>query len=237
MTPTFMNSPFRVIENAYFEAGKIEEGQEPSSEMYAKGMVRMNDLMSLWQTQGLRLWLQTDLAIPLIAGQGTYTIGPTGNVVMTRPTRIIEAYYVDADGTSRPVFLYSRNEWDTLSQKETPGVINSIFVDKQVPYLIVNCWQVPDDINAEGLLHVIIQQQQPLIVQLTDNLLFGPEWFLALVWGMAEQLATGSPQAVIAKCQGKATEYRLLLEDWDVEDANTFFTPDPRLGFSSGRFT
>lgn len=236
-TPVYFSSPNRVIENAYFEAGKLEEGEEPNSEMLARGMNRLSDLMSLWQTQGLKLWLQTDLSVTLTAGLGQYRLGPTGNVVMTRPTRNVSAYYSDQNKVDRPVFIYSREDWDTLSQKSIQGPINAVFPDKQVPYLIINCWQTPDAITALGILHLIIQQQQPTPVALTDSLVFGPEWFLALIWGLADQFTTGQPQAVINKCKSNCEQYRTMLEDWDVEDASTTFTPDTRLQFSASKFT
>lgn len=236
LTPQYVNSPYRVIDNAYHESGLLEDGQEPDSEQISKGMIRLNDLMSLWQTQGLKLWLQSDLPITLVQGLSPYTLGTTGNIVMTRPTRIIEAYYADSNQVNRPIFVYARSDWDTLSQRNVQGPLNSIFVDKQVPYLIVNVWQLPDAQTALGKLHLIIQQQQPVAVALTDNLLFGPEWFLALIWGLADQFTTGQPQAVINRCQQKAVEYRTMLEDWDVEDASTTFVPDSRIQTTMSKF-
>jgi hypothetical protein len=235
------NSPFKVLQQAYRNAGYLERGQDPDSEMLADGMVRLNDLMNLWQTQGLKLWLQLDLTVVLTAGQNLYTFGPTGTVVMTRPTRVLEGYYRDSNNIDRPLIMLSRNEWDTLSLKTTGtaqrGTVTSFFTDKQVATMNVNVWLTPDTVAATGTVHIIIQQQQPNVVGLTDTMNFGPEWFIALAWGLAHEVATGQPQSVIDRCATLADGYRRALEDWDVEDASTLFQPDPRTQYVGNRFT
>jgi hypothetical protein len=243
-TPAFINSPHRVLCEAYFEAGLVELGQEPNSEDLARGMNRLNDLLNLLQTQGLKLWLQFDLAIPLVQGVNLYLIGPAalgGTVIMTRPTRILEGYYRDNNNVDRPLLVLSRNDWNTLSLK-VPGVpaqegsVNSYFVDKQVNTMNLYTWLTPDAVAATGTVHATIQQQQPNPVGLTDTLVFGPEWFIGLIWLMADQLSQGQPIAVQAKCKANAEQYREMLEDWDVEDASTVFQPDPRTQYIANRF-
>jgi hypothetical protein len=240
-TPAYVNSPFRVLQHAYRNAGYLERGQDPDSEMLADGMVRLNDLLNLWQTQGLKLWLQLDLAVTLTAGQQLYTFGPTGTVVMTRPTRVLEGYYRDLNNNDRPLLMISRNEWDTLSVKTTvvgqQGSVNSFFVDKQVSTMNVYFWLCPDATAATGKAHLLLQQQQPNVVGLTDTMNFGPEWFIALAWGLAAEIATGQPQSVIDRCMTMADSYRSALENWDVEDASTTFQPDARTQYVGNRFT
>jgi hypothetical protein len=245
-TPTYINSPHRVLCEAYFEAGKTELGQDPNSEQLARGMNRLNDLMNFLQTQGLRLWLQFDLAITPVAGQNQYNLGPAtlggSGVIAVRPTRIIDGYYRDNNGNDRPLLAMARTDWDSLSQKaiapgNPQGPINSYFVDKQVPTLNVYFWMTPNAIAATGTAHVIVQQQQPNVVGLTDTLNFGPEWFIALIWLMAAELSTGQPTAVITRCTAMAERYRMELDNWDVEDAPTMFQPDARLQYVGQRFT
>jgi hypothetical protein len=243
-TPAYINSPHRILTEAYFEAGLIEEGQDINSEQEARGMNRLNDLLNLLQTQGLKLWLQFDLPIPLVKGTNLYLLGPAalgGTVVMVRPTRVLEGYYRDSNNIDRPLLVLSRNEWNTLSLKvpgltSQEGFVTSYFVDKQVNTMNVYVWLTPDTVAATGTVHVTVQQQQPNPVGLTDNLVFGPEWFLALIWLMADQLSQGQPIAVQAKCKSNAEQYREMLEDWDVEDASVVFQPDPRTQYIGNRF-
>ena len=66
MTTPAINTPKAIIDTALRNAGKLQEGQLPSSEQYAMYMGDLQRLTNLWQTQGLKLWLQTDLSIPLV---------------------------------------------------------------------------------------------------------------------------------------------------------------------------
>jgi len=93
---------------------------------------------------------------------------------------------------------------------------------------------VPDTTAATGTVHLILQTQATNMGSLTDNDAFPVEWAMALRWGLADELATGQPQTIMARCEAKAKAYREALEDWDVEDADTRFKPDPR-GLVSAR--
>lgn len=229
-----INSVRSIVETAMRQSGKLAEGQTPTSEQYAMYMSDLNRLVNLWQTQGLKLWLQTDLSVTLVAGQGgqgnPYVIGPGGDVNMTKPLRIQQGYYMDINGIRRPIYPLSWDEWFRLSQTSQQGQISQYFVDKQQNALLVNFWLIPDAVAATGTAHLLTQQQVDVAINLTDTMNFPAEWSIALVWGLADEICTGQPQAIMDRCAGKALLYRTMLEDWDVEDAQTSFAPDQRMG-------
>lgn len=249
MTAPLLNTPYAVICDAYANAGYTEQGQDVNGEQLAFGMRRLNNLVNLRQAEGLRLWLQQDVFIgaeagsiaPLVQGTNLYTFGSTGNVVMTRPTRIIEGYYRDNNLIDRPLLQISRNEWDTLSLKAAnqiaqEGTINQFFVDKQIATMNLYLWLAPDSVAVQGSVHVIIQQQQPNVVGLTDTMQFGPEWFLYLGWHLGWELSQGQPIAVQKKCEQHTIIYKDIIDGWDVEDASTLFQPDTRQQYVANRF-
>lgn len=235
-TPAYFNTAARAIDYAMEDAGLLPEGATPNSEQYAKGLNKLNDIINLEQTQGLKLFLLQDVTIPLIQGQGTYVLSPTGDVVMTKPMRAIDAYYSDQNGIRRPLIPLSWNDKVRLSQINQQGALNSYFVDKQATYLSVFFWLLPDATAVLGTAHLILQVQAPNVVQITDTTAFPQEWFIFLRWALADELATGQPQAIMDRCQQRAERYRRMLEDWDVEDAPTMFQPDSRMTYHSGGF-
>lgn len=236
-TPSTNNIPLRAIAMGMVDAGLLQEGDEPNSEQYASGMNRLNDLIRFWQTQGLKLWLQLDLAVPLAVGQATYTIGSSGDVNMTRPMRVLDdGYYIDSSSNKRPINLISRNEYTRLSNVVQQGSVTSYFVDKQQNFMAVSFWLVPDTQAATGVAHLLVQQQVSSLVSLTDTMNFPIEWFLWLRWMFADDIATGQPQAIMDRCSARATAYREALEGWDVEDASTSFQPDQRTQYQGNRF-
>lgn len=226
----------RIIRMAYKDAGLIQDGDEPSGEQYADGLMRLNDIANLWQTQGLKLWLNQDIAVPLTAGQGNYTLGPGGSVNMAKPLRVIEAYYLDINGIRRPLVVLSWDDYFRLSQINQVGQINSYFVNKQQLTLNLFFWNIPDTNAATGTVHLLVQNQITQMVSLTDTTAFPIEWSMGLRWALADELATGQPQAIMDRCERKATAYRTALEDWDVEDAPTQFTADQRSMYSTSSF-
>ncbi len=236
MTAPADNTPASIIQDAYFDAGLLQEGQSPNSEQLVAGMRKMTDLVNLWQTQGLKLWLNVDTPVTLVAGQGTYTFGPAGTNVMVKPLRVLDAYYRDSTGIRRPLIPLAWADYIRLSQITQTGAVNSYFVDKQATLLSVFFWLIPDATAATGTAHLLLQTQITNPISVTETMNFPIEWRIALRWGLADELATGQPQAIMDRCQSRASTYRAALEDWDVEDAPTRFTPDARASQSQGNF-
>lgn len=230
------NTPLQIISDAYFDAGLLQEGQAPNSEQIVMGMRKLTDVINLWQTQGLKLWLLQDTEVTLVEGQGTYIFGPTDTSSATAPKRVIEAYYMDANAIRRPLIPMSWQDYTRLSQITQKGQLNSYFVNKQQTGLVVFFWLIPDAIAALGTAHLVFQVQVTNFVNVTETMNFPIEWRIALRWGLADELATGQPQAIMDRCQQRAQAYRALLEDWDVEDASTRFAPDSRGQYVTGSF-
>ena len=234
MTTPSDNSAYGIITDAARDAQKIQLNQNLNAELLAEGMRRLRDLILYFQTKGLKLWLQEDTAVPLTAGTATYTFAPAGSVVMTRPFRALQGYYLyTATNTRRPIYPMSWQEYLTLGQAGTltsnRGVISQYLVDKQATQLSVTFWLCPDTTEAaNGQAHLLLQTQAAGPIELDETLEFPNEWRLALRWALADDWSTGQPQAIVERCQQKSEMYRIALEDWDVEDASTSIQPDMR---------
>lgn len=233
-TPSTFNSAYRCIAMAMQNAGKLQEGQEPSSESIATNMNRMNDMISLWQTQGLKLWQTLDLPVTFMAGQPLYNGVSLG---ATRNLRVISAYQVDSSGNRTPLQVLSWDEYTRLANTTQQGTPNSYFVDKQPTQLNVYFWLTPDATAASTYTgHLIVQQQIQTAVGILDTIDFPQEWFIALQWGLSAEICTGQPDSIVQRCESKAAQYRMMLENNDVEDAPTMFTPDQRSSYNTGNF-
>jgi hypothetical protein len=233
-SPTYVNSAARLIKYAMKDAGLLAKGQEPSSLDYAENMNRLNDLINTWQLTGIKLFLLQDISVTPVVGTQTYTFGPGGEVDMTKPLRIIDAYYTDASAVNRPLTSIAYQDWNRLSARTEVGSTNQYFVDKRVATLEVSVWPSPDTNTALGTFHFICQTQATNFVSITDTMAFPSEWAMALRWGLADEICTGQPQAIVQRCGMRAAQFKEILEDWDVEDVSVFFSPDSR--GSSGDF-
>lgn len=230
--PATINTPARAIRLAMQDAGKLQEGDDPNSDQYAEHLGRLNDLTNTWQTQGLRLWLNEDVPVTLVAGTSSYFFGTAG----IKPTRIIQGYYQDSNDVRRPLIAMSRDEYTRLSQLTQEGPINSYFVDKQQLTLNVFFWLTPDTEAATGFAGLIMQQPVDQLIQLTDTINFPIEWFMALRWALAEEISVSQPMQIAQFCARNAGRYFEALNNWDVEDADTMFQPDQRATQSQRSF-
>lgn len=238
MATSVSNNAYGIITDAMVDAGLLQDGDRPNSDQLAVNMRRLNDTINLWQTQGLKLFLQEEVTVPLTVGQTQYVLGPSGPaVVMARPPRILQGFIVGPGAVRRPLVNISRDEWERLSQiTGNNGQINSFMVDKQAVQTNLNLWPAPDTVEATNTATFLMQVQAPNPLALTDQVGFPQEWRIALRWGLADDICTGQPTTIMQRCSEKARMYRDALEDWDVEDAPTFFNVDSRFYQSGGRF-
>jgi hypothetical protein len=224
--PSNFNNPSRIISFAMKDAGLLQEGEVPDSDQLAQYLVRLNDLVNAWQTQGLKLWTNSIVPVTLTAGTGTYTLGPAGSILATRPMRVLEGYYMTAEDVSRPLEPYSWNTYNMLPNPTQQGAIVGYFQDKQLLNNVVKFWLVPDSEAATGSVDLLVQQQVTQMIQLNDTVSFPVEWYQALRWGLADDICGGQSEAIMSRCAQKASMFKQALEDWDVEDAPTNFQPD-----------
>jgi hypothetical protein len=242
-SPSISNA-YGIICDALTDAGKLRSGSDPDGETIALNMRRLNKLINYYMTQGLKLFLLQDTAVTLVPpvsptqGVALYTFGPSGTVVMQKPLRVISGYYLDIYGNQRPLIALSYpNEYLNLSNLLQPGAINSYAVNKQAATLNVYLWNAPDQFTCtNGNVHFVFELSVTNFTGVTDQMAFPLEWSLALEWGLAELCSIGQPASVIARCAAMAEKYRMELENWDVEDADTEFQIDQRSNQYRGRF-
>lgn len=243
MTTPADNTPYPIISDALTDCGRLQERQNATPEQLAEGMRRLRDLINLWQTQGLKLFVNTDTTVPLVAGQAAYTFGSGGSVDMVKPLRTLEGYYLyTATNVRRSLTEMALRDYWQLGQAGTltanQGTVTQYVVEKLASLLKVTFWLCPNsDEAANGAVHLLLQTQITNPSSLTETMGFPPEWRLALRWGLADDWSTGQPETIMNRCQQKAEQYRMMLEGWDVEDAATQFQPDSRAGQGRGQFT
>ena len=227
MAVSVSNTAYGIIRDAMFDAGLLQEGDEPNSEQLATYLRRLCDVINLWQTQGLKLFLQQEVTIDLVASQNTYSVNPAAGLEPHKHLRILQGRVETADGNNRPIYAISWEEWNRLTQGQE-GAVTGYFVDKQADSLVVKVWNTPDTTEAANSLILLVHTQAVNPINLEQNVSFPQEWRIALRWGLADDICTGQPQAIMDRCAQRAETYRTMLEDWDVEDAVTTFAVDSR---------
>lgn len=221
--PASLHTPLRIIPQALRDAGRLQMGSTPSGEVFADCMSRLSDIINTWQTQGVKLWLNSIQSLTLTAGVATYTLGPAGAITSIKPSRVIAGWYVFPSKVRYPLNALAWESYYGLGNTTNVGAVNSYFADKQAGNIVIKLWQVPDATAALGTVELQVQRQATAPIELDETLSFPTEWAMALRWALADDLATGQPALIMDRCERKATMYRTMLEDWDVEDTPTRF--------------
>jgi hypothetical protein len=230
------NTVYGIIKDAMYDAGFLQEGEDPNSEQLSVYMRRLCDIINLWQTQGIKLFLLEEVTVPLVAGQNTYTLDNLPGVFPIKNLRVIQGRVVSPAPMTdlRTINAISWQQWNTLQQ--TFGVITGYFVDKRVDSLVVKFWNTPNATEALNSVILLVHRQVANPFNLESNVAFPQEWRIALRWGLADDICTGQPQAIMDRCQQRAMTYKQQLEDWDVEDAETTFAPNLQGSYTTGGF-
>lgn len=226
--PANYGTPERIITMAYRDAGKLAFDTPPDSGQLLDGMQRLADLLYFHQTQGLKLWLLEDVEMPLVANQALYTVGPSGDVNMRKPFRVDFGYATEAGAQNRrPLTPLSYNDWTRLSNTTQTGQVTQYFVDKQLSVLKVWLWLTPDSTQvSQGAVHLVFRTKAEHLVALNQAMTFPPEWYLALRWALACELASGQPQTVQNRCLYFSEKYIDALQNFDIEDAPLMIQAD-----------
>lgn len=238
----FSTSAIVAIDWAMRDAGLLDFAQEPTSEDFRQYLGRLNALINFEQTQGLKLWLQQNVTMTPVLNQQVYAWGPGGDIIMPRPTRIIEGFFTfplsatSGIQTRFPLTQLSRSDFNNLGVLNTPGITNSFFVDKQQAFLNVWLWLLPDLFTSQATVTFVTQTQINQAISLTDQMNFPIEWFQYLHWKLASEIDQGQPMAVQMKNDNNAEFYRTALENFDVEDTSTTIQADFRIYGNTGRF-
>lgn len=112
-----MTTALEIIADALAEIGAGEVGQEVPADDSALCLRHLNRLLGLWSNNPAMYPVLPSMAVTL-NGAASYTIGPTGDVVATRPLRIDRATALDASGNEYHVNVLSRAEWDAIHVKD-----------------------------------------------------------------------------------------------------------------------
>lgn len=234
MAVAVSNTPYGIINDAMFDAGLLQEGDTPNSDQLASNLRRLCDIINLWQTQGLKLFLLQEIEVTLISGTNTYVVNQSSGTP-SKNLRVLQARIQTPEGEFRPINALSWQDWNSL-QQTSEGCITGYMVDKQATALNVRVWNTPDDEEALNKLVLLVQTQAANPINLETDVSFPQEWRIALRWALANDICSGQPQAIMDRCAKYAEIYRTALEDWDVEDAPTSFAPDFRGAYQTGGF-
>jgi hypothetical protein len=234
-----------IITLALRKLGVLEIGDTPDSNTLANANYSLNLFIKQMNTDGLKLWKNSELKIPMTANKTQYILGggstdlfydtqAPSTAISDRPLKAIQGWYRNIAVTpyiDTPCVLLAKQEYNVLGSKYSTGTPNSFFYDIKVLNGILNLYLTPDTFSQTNLeFHMVAQMPLNDITSGSDYTDFPNEWLNCLVWNLADQLAIeyGVPMNYRQEIMTRAITYRNELTNWDVEAASTYFQPDYR---------
>lgn len=177
---------------------------------------------------GLPLWCVQEYAIPMVAAQAVYSLGPAAVTPMPRPMRILQAFLRFSTGNDVELTINSRSDYNTLGMKASQGTPNQLYYDPQLTNGIVTLYNVPQD--STGVLHVVAQRPIQDFNLSTDNPDFPPESYHMLKWNLADEIMLdyGVKPHIMQIVSGKAMFLRTSFIDAEQEQCSLYFYPSGR---------
>src|SRR5208282_4814569 len=235
----------------------LGDGATPTQNDQTDAMRKLNFILKKLPTEGSVLWSRDQLVIPMVANQTVYTVGPPGsgaNVIAYRPLRAYDGcfqrYTSGGQNYDTSLRMLSRLEYQQISNKGVPGIINSWYYDPQMagtpgstgaydPSLAVGFFYfyVTAQDNTRTA-YVEVQRSLQEIVAITNVLDVPMEWYGAISKRLAADIADKYeiPDARIVRVKQEAKEMWKEIMDWGAtEQAPMYFIPDPILSIGQRR--
>ena len=239
MSTTFSVTRDEIIKMSLKECGAFGTGETPDTEDFTDASLALNIIIKSWIALGLPLWKITTVTVPLVANIITYQIGPTatgtGAVVTDRPLRVFDPFIrVLSSKQDTPLITLSRQEYQQFGFKTPTGSIpNSIYYQalggaSPTANGLLTIYPPP----ADALRSILLQAQVPIndVSVGTDVMDFPAECFQALKWCLAAEISGPyvSSFQKLQRIEGKADRFKKEMENWSVEEASLYFSPDTR---------
>jgi hypothetical protein len=234
-TTTFTLTRDEIIGYALRKLGVLEVGVTPDVTTVTNSATALNMMIKSWVAKGIKLWTVSELTLPLVANQTSYTIGNIGpDLVTAKPMRLLQGWLRNVSVTIQndiPMQLLAKHDYNVLGSKQSTGTPNSMFLDVQRDSSNMLFYPTPDSTVATMYqAHMVVQRPLLDIALAGDNADFPTEWLSAIGWNLAAELATdfGVDAERLQYIELKAAKALTEMEDFDIEHQSVFFTPDMR---------
>ncbi len=232
-----------LIHASYRLSRALQETDVPNATQIKWANMALNMLIKNMMSAGMQLWTYQLIAIPMVVGQVSYTIGPVGaNVTTTRPLRLFDGNFIRNTACTpyidTPLRLISRLEYLQYGNKSVQAIPNSVYYQPWID----DSGGTTSPSTGYGTLFVYTTSslttqtiycnfQRPIydMTEATNEFDFPSEWFRCLKFMLAGDLAWESPQVDrewVKELRGEGKRLQDELQDWSTETAAVTFQPD-----------
>lgn len=176
-----------IIKRSLRLIGAYSIGESPSSEESNDALEALNSMLDSMANEGMLVYAKSLDPITLSANVPSYTVGPSGSTITTRPVEVLASSYIDYQGVSYPVVVDTLADYNLIPVKGLiAGIPNQLWALMSVPDITLTVWPVP---SATMTLNLWSQKQFKTFASLTDSVNLPPGYDEMLAFCLAEVIA------------------------------------------------
>lgn len=184
-------------------------------------LAKFNGMVDSWNADSLAVYNTNYQTFNTVAGQSTYTIGPTGTWVTTRPSSIMSPAFCTYQGLDFPMWSMTQEMYNTISLKtQQQQIVERFLYINDLTDGIVVLWPVPS-----AVIPVSFNFQTLLVGPATSatNIAFPPGYEEAFEYNLAVRLAPLFGKTASAEVQRMAKEMFALVKKSNRTSPTMFY--------------
>lgn len=210
-----MTTALDIVKRSMRLLGVYSIGETPSADEVADSLRALNAMLDSMANENLFVFAKTLDVVPLVANDGVYTVGPTGDVITSRPVEVSSASYIDYLGVSYPLRVDTLNDFNSIPVKALiAGIPQELYVLPNYPNITLNLWPVPSQTMTLNLWSNKLIQS---FANATDVLTLPPGYERMLGYCLAEEMAPEFDVVVSADIKQKAAHARKVIKRTNTE--------------------
>jgi len=175
-----------IIEAAMRKIGVARRGMKLDAADMKEGLEALNRMVDSWALENFMIHALTQASHTLTGGKYEYTIGSGGDIASARPEDISAAWIRDSAGLDHPVAIVSRDRYNAIGSKSSPGRPTELYYDPQYPLGVLHLWPAPsaaEDIYLDQVVKI------PSFAGQTTEITLPPGYEECLICNLAVMLA------------------------------------------------
>jgi hypothetical protein len=176
-----MTTASDLINLALRDAGAYGEGEAVSAGDSADAFVTLQQLLALWQIDGLKVYSQVTSSFAA-TGALSYTVGAGGNVAIARPDKIEDAFWRSGTLDYPITVLDSYEEYLGIVQKTLGSDPQYAFYLPSYPLGTLYLYPQP----STGTVHLTRLEQLPALTSITDTIALPPAYMMPIRYSLGE---------------------------------------------------
>jgi hypothetical protein len=196
-----------LIESAMGKIGVLNAGETVSAEDADVCIDRLNSLIDSMENDGMFSYTTLDTVFTLPAGSTTMTIGPSQQIDIARPVKMLRGSFCRVSGQDYPLTPTTEPEYNAICLKSSYSTLapSVVFYDGQTPVGNLYFWPAP---SSDVEVHLITPEPSGVAADLTTNYVFPPGYARYIEYALAIEISpdfnvTPSPMIVGAAANAK----------------------------------